>query len=105
MASRIDIESYRKLYLKPVEEKLIGMREKIPHFTTQLLEDAIRTELNRANPDTWEVEVPEDKQRAMKEAEDRILEFMKDNFDLGEGEGSVTRERKPFKESKSHPSA
>ncbi|GAB4389979.1 MAG: hypothetical protein Kow0025_18850 [Thermodesulfovibrionales bacterium] len=89
MATRVDIETYRNLYLRPVENRLFEHKDEVPHFTSALLEDAIRTELNRADPDTWEIEVPDNKEQAMKEAEKRILDFMKKNFDLGVGKGSV----------------
>lgn len=94
MATKVDIETYRNQYLRSVESKLFEHREEVPHFTSALLEDAIRTELNRADPDTWEIEVPDNKEQAMKEAEKRILEFMKGNFDLGVGKGSVVNEPK-----------
>ena len=97
MATKVDIDTYRNLYLRPVENKLFENREKVPHFTSALLEDAIRTELNRANPDTWEIEVPDSKEQAMKEAEERILDFMKKSFDLGVGKGSVMGEPERFR--------
>jgi hypothetical protein len=87
--AKVDMETYRTQYLRPVEEKLMANREKVPHYTSALLEDAIRTELNRADPETWLVEVPDDKEKALKEAEERMLEFMKKNVDLGVGKGAI----------------
>jgi hypothetical protein len=43
------------------------------------------TEMNRADEETWEVEVPDDIDEALKEAEKRMLETMKHNIDLGTG--------------------
>lgn len=83
--ARLDVEQYRKEYLKVVEERLTANRDKIPHFTTQNLHEALMTELNRADEDTWEVEVPDNKEQALKEAEERIIETMKKNVDLGTG--------------------
>lgn len=83
--ARLDVEDYRKIYLKTVEERIMAKKEKVPHFTSHNLHEAIMTELNRANPDTWEVEVPDDKEKALKEAEDRVIATMKKNVDLGVG--------------------
>ncbi len=88
--AKLDMEAYRSQYLKVIEERLMAKKESIPHFTTTLLSDAIREEMNRADEETWEVEVPDDRELALKEAEDRILETMKHNFDLGVGRGAVT---------------
>jgi len=83
--ARLDVEEYRRNYLKIVEERLMAKRDRIPHFTTQALHEALMTELNRADERTWEVEVPDNREQAIKEAEERMLETMKKNLDLGTG--------------------
>jgi hypothetical protein len=83
--ARIDVDEYREKYLKLVEERIMAKKESVPHYTSHNLHEALMTELNRADEDTWEVEVPEDKEQALKEAEERIVETMKKNVDLGTG--------------------
>lgn len=83
--ARLDLEKYREMYLKEVEQRIMSHRDRVPHFTPQLLSDAIRAEMNRANPDTWEVDVPDDRERALAEAEKRILNIMAVNRDVGLG--------------------
>ncbi|MDA8157096.1 MAG: hypothetical protein M0Z52_11720 [Actinomycetota bacterium] len=83
---KIDVEEYREKYLKKVEERLMAKKDSIPNFTTQNLHEAVMTEMNRADKDTWQVEIPDDHEQAMKEAENRILEFIMENVDLGVGQ-------------------
>jgi hypothetical protein len=83
--ARLDVETYRSQYLRIVEERLMAKKDSIPHFTTQNLHEALMSELNRADEETWEIEVPEDREQALKEAEDRMIESMKRNIDLGTG--------------------
>lgn len=83
--ARLDVEEYRRNYLKVVEERIISKKDSVPNYTTKNLHDAIMTELNRADEGTWEIEVPDDKEKALKEAEARIIETMKKNVDLGVG--------------------
>jgi hypothetical protein len=83
--ARMAMEDYRERYLRKVEDHLMSIKDQIPHFTTRLLNDAIRQEMNRADEDTWEVDVPDSEEQAIKEAEERILKIMKENFDLGVG--------------------
>jgi hypothetical protein len=83
---KLDVETYRKMYLKEVEERIMSHKDNVPNFTTRNLHDAIMSELNRADEDTWEVDVPDDKEQALKEAEARIIETMKSNKDLGVGQ-------------------
>lgn len=82
---KIDVDEYRQKYLKEIEEKVMARRDGIAHFTSQNLHEAIMTELNRADEETWLVEIPEDRQQALKEAEDRIQRSMEENVDLGVG--------------------
>ncbi|MDA8088881.1 MAG: hypothetical protein M0Z61_01475 [Nitrospiraceae bacterium] len=82
---QIDVNEYRENYLRAVEERVMAKKDSIPHFSTQGLHDAIMTELNRADEETWKVEVPEDKQQALKEAEERVINWMKENQALGVG--------------------
>jgi hypothetical protein len=82
---RIDVEEYRRMYLKEVQDRIMAKKDSVPNFTTKLLNDAILAEMNRADEETWEVEVPDDREQALKEAEDRIIEIMKHHKDLGVG--------------------
>ncbi|MDA8388885.1 MAG: hypothetical protein M0Z58_09535 [Nitrospiraceae bacterium] len=82
---KIDVNEYRQKYLKQVEERIMAKKDTIPNFTTQGLHAAIMTELNQADDETWLVEVPDDKEKALKQAEDRILHSMEENIDLGVG--------------------
>ena len=83
--ARLDVNEYRQMILKAVEEHIMAKKDKVPHYSSQLLHEAIMSEMNRANPDTWEVEVPDNREQAVKEAEQRVMEFMKKNMDLGVG--------------------
>ncbi len=83
---KIDVNEYRQDYLKEVEERITARKGDIPGFSTQGLHDAIMTELNRADQETWLVEIPGDRQQAMKEAEERIIAWMKENQPLGVGQ-------------------
>lgn len=82
---KIDVTVYRERYLKEVEERIMAKKERVPNFTTQNLHEAIMSELNRADETTWEVEIPDDRERALNEAEKRIIEHMRENVDLGVG--------------------
>lgn len=82
---KVDISEYREKYLKEVEEHIMAKKENIPHYTSQNLHSALLTEMNRADEETWEIEVPDDKQQAITEAADRVIETMKKNVDLGVG--------------------
>ncbi|MDP2168072.1 MAG: hypothetical protein Q8J64_07055 [Thermodesulfovibrionales bacterium] len=83
--ARVDVNDYRDKYLQLVKERITAKKDGIPHYTSQNLHSAIMTELNRADNETWEVEVSDDKEKALKEAEDRIIATMKKNVDLGVG--------------------
>jgi hypothetical protein len=89
MASRIDIREYRERYLSVVETDLLDSRETIMHFTPQLMSDALRAELNRADPETWTMEIPDDFAQAVCEAEERMIETIEHSCDLGTGHGAV----------------
>lgn len=83
--AKLDVQAYKDMYLKEVEERIVSHKQDVPHFTTENLHKAIMTEMNRANEDTWEVEVPDDKEQALKEAEGRIIETISKSTDLTEG--------------------
>ncbi len=83
---KIDVNEYRQHYLKEVEERLMARKDSIPGFSTQGLHDAIMTELNRADQETWLVDIPDDRQKALREAEERIITCMKENQPLGVGQ-------------------
>jgi hypothetical protein len=87
--ARLDIEEYRKKYLRVLEEKLLNHHDGIAHFTPQLLSDAIREELNRADIETWKIDVADDFDQALCEAEERIIGTIESSEDLGYGRGWV----------------
>ena len=83
--AKLDVEKYREMYLKEVEKRIMAHKDKVPHFSMQLLSDAIREEMNRADADTWQIDVPDDREKAMAEAEKRVLNIMAVNKDVGLG--------------------
>lgn len=83
--AKLDVQAYREKYLKEVEQRIMSHKDKVPHFSTQLLSDAIREEMNRADAETWQIDVPDDREKAMAEAEKRILSIMAVNKDIGLG--------------------
>ena len=80
--AKLDVQAYKDMYLKEVEEHLMDMKDSIPNFTTENLHRALMEEMNRADEDTWEVDIPDDKGMAIKEAETRAIEFLKTHKDL-----------------------
>lgn len=82
---KVDVTEYKDQYLKKVEERITAKKDTIPHYTSENLHRAIMTEMNRADTETWEVEVPDDKEQALKEAEQRVIEHLKKSIDLGVG--------------------
>ena len=84
--AKLDVQAYKDIYLKEAEEHLMSMKDTIPNFTTENLHRAVMTELNRADDETWEIEVPDDRSMAIKEAENRMIDFMKTHRDLGTGQ-------------------
>jgi hypothetical protein len=83
--AKLDVDEYRRMYLKEVQDRIMAKKDSVPNFTTKLLNDAILAEMNRADEETWEVDVPDNREQALKEAEDRIIEIMKHHKDLGVG--------------------
>jgi hypothetical protein len=83
--AKLDVDAYREMYMKEVEENLMAKKDEIDNFTTENLHRAIMTELNRADEDTWEIEVPDDRKKAICDAENRCLKFMKTHKDIGIG--------------------
>jgi len=87
--ARLDMEEYRRKYLRVVEDDLMKDHSEVPNFTPMLLSDAIREELNmRADPETWSIEVDDDFDKAICDAEERIIGIMSQNRDLGMGKAS-----------------
>ncbi len=82
---RLQVNEYKEKYLREVESRIVARKHAIPHFTMNALNEAMLTEMNRADEETWEVEVPDNREKALKEAEARMIETMKKNVDLGVG--------------------
>ena len=83
--AKLDIDEYRKMYLSVVEDHLLARKDQIPNFTTENLHRAIMTEMNRANVETWEVDIPDDKDKAIAEAEERCMNFFESHKDYDTG--------------------
>lgn len=83
--AKLDVQAYKDMYLKEVEERIVSHKDDVLHFTSENLHRALMAEMNRADEDTWEVEVPDDKEQALKEAEERVIETMSKSKDLTEG--------------------
>ncbi len=83
--AKLDVDEYRKMYLSVVEEHLMAKKDRIPNFTTENLHRAIMTEMNRANEETWEVDIPDDRDKAIAEAEERCMDFFETHMDYDAG--------------------
>ena len=81
----IDIYEYKDNYLEEIEKRIIDRKEKIPHFSAKLLHQAVMNEMNWADEETEKIEIPDNREEALKQAEERILEFMKDNIVVDSG--------------------
>lgn len=84
----IDVDVYKDQYLKEVEKRILAKKDSVRGFTFKNLTTAMMEELNRADAESWQVEIPEDREQALKEAEERMIAFMKKNVDLGIGQGA-----------------
>ena len=82
---RLDVDEYKKMYLSVVEEHLLAKKDQIPNFTTENLHRAIMTEMNRADDETWEIEVDDDKDREIQSVEKRCMKFFETHKDYGTG--------------------
>ena len=47
--ARLDVQTYRDMYLRKVEEHLMQTKDSIPNFTSENPHKAILTEMNRAD--------------------------------------------------------
>ncbi len=83
--AKLDIDEYRKIYLSVVHENLMAKKDQIPNFSTENLHRAIMTEMNRADEDTWEIEVDDDKDKELSAVEARCLKFFETHMDYGTG--------------------
>ena len=82
---RLDIDEYRKIYLSEVQEHLMAKKDQIPNFTTENLHRAIMTEMNRADEETWEIEIDDDKDKEISTVESRCMKFFETHKDYGTG--------------------
>ena len=78
----IDIYEYMDNYLKVIEERIIAKKEEIPNFSAKLIHQAVMNEMKSAEEETGKIEIPDNKEDALKQAEERILKFLKDNIDI-----------------------
>lgn len=83
--AKLDIDSYRRNILKPVEDCLMETREHSDGFSSFGLYQALRSEMTRADPETGLIEVSDDLSREIDKVTLRVLDHMKHNKDLGFG--------------------
>lgn len=83
--AKLDIESYRRMVLKPVEDCFMQSREPSTDFSSFGFYQALRSEMTRADAETGLIEVSDDLSREIDNAALRILEHMEHNKDLGFG--------------------
>lgn len=78
---KIDMHEYMDNYLKEIEMCITDKKDEIPHFNPKYLRQAVMNEMNLADEETGTIEIPDDREEALKQAEERILEFIKSSFD------------------------
>ncbi len=83
--SKVDMNCYRELVLKPVENCLSDCRDSIPFFTSYNLSQAIRSELTRADVETGLIEISDDICCEVDAAADRVIDHMTRHHDMGVG--------------------
>ena len=83
--SKVDIECYRELVLKPVESCLTDCRDGISGFTSYNLSQAMRSELTRADVETGMLEISDDICCEIDAAADMVIDHMSFHHDLGLG--------------------
>ena len=86
----VDIHEYIDNYLKEIEKQIIVRKDKIPHFSSKFLHQAVLNEMTQADAEAGKIEIPDNREKALKQAEERILEFMNDNIDLDSREDLKT---------------
>ncbi len=83
--SKVDIECYRELVLRPVESCLTDCRDSIAGFTSYNLSQALRSELTRADVETGLLEISDDICCEIDAAADRVIDHMACHHDFGSG--------------------
>jgi hypothetical protein len=76
----IDVYEYKDKYLEEVEKRIVDRKEEIPYFDSKLLHQAVINEMAAADEETETIEISDNKEEALKQAESRLLEFMEKNF-------------------------
>ena len=68
----IDIYEYMDNYLKVIEDRIIAKKEEISNFSAKLIHQAVMNEMKSADEETGKIEIPDNKEDALKQAEERI---------------------------------
>lgn len=86
----IDVYEYKDKYLEEVEKRIVDRKDEIPYFNSNFLNQAVINEMAAADEETETIEIPDNKEEALKQAESRLLEFMEKNFVDVEATGDST---------------
>jgi hypothetical protein len=86
----IDGYEYKDKYLKEVEKRIVDRKEEIPYFNSKFLYQAVINEMVAADVETGTIEISDNKEEALIQAESRLLEFMEKNFVDVEAKGDST---------------
>jgi len=86
----IDVYEYKDKYLEEIEKRIIDRKEEIPYFNLGLLRQAVINEMAAADEETETIEISDNKEEVLKQAETRLLEFMEKNFVDVETKGDPT---------------
>lgn len=78
---KIDMNEYMDNYLEEIEIRIIDKKGEIPYFNPKYLRQAVMNEMNLTDEETGTIEIPDDREEALKQAEVRILEFMKSSVE------------------------
>jgi hypothetical protein len=76
---KIDIYDYLDNYLKIIENRILNGETKSLKFNPTLLRQAVMKEMEQADEETGKIELPDNTEDIFSQAEERILEYIKEN--------------------------
>ena len=76
---KIDIYEYLENYLSIIEKRILNSKNKSQNINSALLHQAVMTQMERADEETEKIEIPDNKEDALNQAEERILNYLKEN--------------------------
>ena len=94
----IDVYEYKDKYLEEVVKRIVDRKEEIPYFDSKLLHQAVINEMAAADAETGTIEISDNKEVALKQAESRLLEFMEKNFVDVEAKGDLTTDSSQYQD-------